>query len=72
METIKILREKAGLSQAQLAEAVGVDRSAVAKWEGAGTFPRADKIPSICSTLNCTPNELFNVRPRIASCSETA
>lgn len=72
METIKILRDKAGLSQAQLAEAVGVERSAVAKWEGAGTFPRADKILMICSTLNCTPNELFGVYPRISSGNESA
>lgn len=59
MDSIRILREKKGISQAQLAAAANVDRSAVAKWESAGVFPRADKIPAICNALDCTPNDLF-------------
>ena len=60
MDSIRILREKKGISQLQLATATNVDRSTVAKWEGAGVFPRADKIPAICKALSCTPNDLFN------------
>lgn len=59
MERIRVLRERKGLSQAQLAAVTNVDRSAVAKWESAGVFPRADKIPVICEALDCTPNDLF-------------
>lgn len=61
MDSIRALREKKGISQAQLAEAISVDRSAVAKWESAGVYPRADKIPAICDALGCTPNDLYAI-----------
>ena len=59
MDSIRRLRERAGMSQAQLAEKIGVDRSAVAKWESAGVFPRADKIPALATALGCTVNDLY-------------
>lgn len=38
------LRKKAGISQEQLAEAVGVSRQAVSKWESGNALPDIDKI----------------------------
>ncbi len=38
------LRKKAGLSQEELAEKVGVSRQSVSKWEGALSIPELDKI----------------------------
>lgn len=63
MEAIRMLREKKGISQAQLAAVLGVDRSAVAKWESSDAAPRADKVPAICKALDCTPNDLFRDEP---------
>lgn len=37
-ERIKALRRRAGLSQEQVAEQVGVSRQAVAKWEAGGSL----------------------------------
>lgn len=37
---IKALRKKAKLSQLELANKMGVDRSTVSKWETEGTLPR--------------------------------
>ena len=63
MEEIKRIREAKGISQATLAAELGVDRSAVAKWESAEAAPRADKIPAICRALDCKPNDLFSDKP---------
>lgn len=60
MEKIRYIRERMGLSQADLAAAVGVERSTVTKWESTGTFPRAEKIVDLCKVLSCTPNDLFD------------
>lgn len=43
-ERILELRKKAGISQEQLAEAVGVSRQAVSKWESGNALPDIDKI----------------------------
>ena len=59
LKIIKFLREKAGLTQLQLAEKLGIDVSTVCKWETAGTMPRADKIPAIASALSCDINDLY-------------
>ena len=59
MEYIRALREKAGLNQADLAKIIGVDRTAVIKWELADVFPRADKLPQLADALHCTIDALF-------------
>lgn len=56
---IRDLRIKAGLTQQQLADVVGVDRVAVARWESGAALPRASKLPMIAETLNCTIDDLF-------------
>ena len=38
------LRKKAGWSQEDLAEMIGVSRQSVSKWEGAQSVPDMDKI----------------------------
>jgi transcriptional regulator with XRE-family HTH domain len=38
------LRKKAGYSQEELAEKMGVSRQSVSKWEGALSIPDLDKI----------------------------
>ena len=43
-QRIKQGREQAGLTQEALAEAVGVSRQAVSKWEADRARPTADKL----------------------------
>ena len=51
MKSIKTVRESAGLTQEELARAVGVDRVTVANWESGKTEPKlsqARKIANLC------------------------
>ena len=53
------MRKKAGLSQENVAEALGVTRQTVSKWEGDQTTPDFDKIVPISKLYNVSVNELF-------------
>ena len=56
---ISELRQKASITQAQLAEKIGVRQSAVANWENGLANPSTDKLPAIAATLGCTIDDLF-------------
>lgn len=60
MNTLKILRERIGLSQTELATAINVSQQSVAKWESGVCSPRTDKLPEIAKALNCGIPDLFN------------
>lgn len=57
---IRKLREKANLTQGALAEKVGVDRTAVVKWESGAAYPSSAKLPKIAEILGCTVSDLFS------------
>ena len=63
MEYIVALRQRAGLSQAELAKKVGVTQGAVAHYEAHGRYPAADKLPAIADALECSIDELFGRSP---------
>lgn len=51
MKSIKTIRASAGLTQEELARAIGVDRVTVANWESGKTEPKlsqACKIANLC------------------------
>ena len=56
---IKVLREEKGMSQLQLAEALGVTRSTVAMWEIGQSKPRFDVLVDIAKLFDCTVDELI-------------
>lgn len=56
---IKELREAAGLSQADVVRALGVDQAAVHRWENGLAFPRAAKLPILADLFGCTIDDLF-------------
>lgn len=56
---IKKFRTNKKLSQAELAQKVGVDRTAVVKWETGKASPASDKLPKLAKLLGCTIEELF-------------
>lgn len=59
MNNIQDLRQRKGLSQAELAQRVGVDPSAVSKWESAGIYPKSTLLPKIADALDCKIDEIF-------------
>ena len=65
---IQNLRKQRGLSQEQLAEAVGVSRQAVSKWEAEQSVPDIDKIILICDYFGVTTD--YILRDEEMSCME--
>jgi len=61
---------RAGITSAQLADALSVSPQAVGKWQQSGAFARA-QIAGICMTLRCTADELLGLTP-IRSPSDVA
>ncbi len=59
MNKIKEFREKANLSQAEVAEKLGIKQNAVSMWETGENFPRADKLPELAKIFGCTIDDLF-------------
>lgn len=56
---IKKAREKAGLTQQDLANELGVGQSTVAMWETQNSLPRTDKLPALAKILGCTIDDLL-------------
>lgn len=57
---IRAKREAKGLTQCQLARAMGVDQTAVSQWERGETLPRADRLPMLAKILGCTVDQLLD------------
>ncbi len=58
--TIKSLREKKGLTQAQLADMLGVSDKAVSKWENAKGLPDITLIEPLANALSVSVMELMS------------
>ena len=58
--TIKSLREKKGITQAQLAECLGVSSKAVSKWETAKGLPDITLIEPLAKALSVSVMELIS------------
>lgn len=52
-------REQMGLSQKQLAAALGVDSSAVSLWESEKTAPTMKNLIKLAELFSCSPGDLF-------------
>lgn len=59
-EKIQYMRKKAGLNQEQLAEAVGVSRQAVSKWETGEATPEVGKLLLLCRAFGVTADWLIS------------
>jgi transcriptional regulator with XRE-family HTH domain len=57
------LRKAAGLSQTQLAKAVGVPQQTVAYWETCATPPRSDVLPKMAKALGVRVEEILSDTP---------
>lgn len=56
---VALCREARGLTQAELAERLGVSKTTVARWETDGTRPAPAMIGLLARTLRCRPGDLF-------------
>lgn len=65
---LKGLREAVGLSQEQLAEAVGVSKGQVSRWENGVNSPGGEKLTQLATILRVSPNVVlgFDVPEPIA------
>lgn len=53
------IRRQRGYPQAYVAEKVGVDQSAVARWEAGASYPGAERLPRLAEVLGTSIDELF-------------
>lgn len=56
---IKELRMSANLTQDEVSEALGVQRSTVAMWETGKSVPRTELLPKLARLFGCTVDNLF-------------
>lgn len=62
-EKLKELRTKKGVSQKELADAIYVSRSAIAKWENGLGLPSNDSFNMLAEYFGVSPDELRSDRP---------
>ena len=58
-EKLYALRKSKGLSQEELAEALGVSRQAISKWENGSAIPESDKLIAIATYFAVSLDELI-------------
>ena len=58
-DRIQSLRKQKGMSQIELADAIGVSRQAVSKWESEQTIPDLDKIVAMSEIFGTTTDYLL-------------
>ena len=58
-DTLKELRKNKGISQYDLAEALNISRSVVAKWETGLTLPNEENVKLLMEYFNVSKEELF-------------
>ena len=52
-------RKRVGYTQAEMAEAMGIERARLAQWEIGGAWPSAAFLPKMADLLCCTIDELY-------------
>ncbi len=59
---IRTYREKARMSQRELANTLGVSNTRISNWEQGVNRPDAEMIGALCHALNVSPSRLLGIR----------
>lgn len=59
MPGLRARRKAAGLTQEDLAAALGCTRQAVVAWERGDVLPTADRLPQLAKALGCSIDDLY-------------
>ena len=62
-ENLRLMRKARNLTQEQFAEALGVSRQAVSKWEADSGYPEAEKLIAISRVLGVSVDKLLDIEP---------
>ena len=62
-ENLRLMRKARNLTQEQFAEALGVSRQAVSKWEADSGYPEAEKLIAISRVLGVSADKLLDIEP---------
>ena len=62
-ENIRRLRQEQNLTQAQLADRLGVSYQAISRWENETTYPDIELLPTIAGLFGVTVDELLGSTP---------
>ena len=57
--TMKVLRVKANLTQAQTAEKLGINRATYSKWENYETYPDALQLIALAKIFECSLDAFY-------------
>lgn len=60
LKGLRFYRQRAGLTQAELAERLNTNRASVIAWESGSTWPSAATLPLIANVLLCSIDELYS------------
>lgn len=71
-ENLQFLRTRAGVTQEQLAEELGVSRQSVSKWESNASFPEMDTLLHICDMYDVNLDTLLRGSVEESLVSDTA
>lgn len=59
MNDLKRIRMQKNMTQVELAEMLGISRTAVSMWETGNALPRAEILKRLAKILGCTIDELL-------------
>ena len=62
-QRIRAERTRIGLTQAQLAQKIGVKTNTISQWETGKRAPGYDALEQLSAALNCTPSSLLEAAP---------
>ncbi len=71
MERIRALREERGLTQKELAEAIGVDRTAIAKYESGASGAKSEMLGKLANYFDVTTDYILGRTNKKAPAPET-